>query len=177
MPNDSSQKMASPTAEPEVAVEETLSDTERLQVLQHLVGNGDRVLKTWATELLHLARIFKHRTDDRGLRLAALGGMAYCLHVLGEGLEGKSLEELMQLYAGVELLSYPRTEAEAEQTRRHYERRGLKVTVHPCQFPDGYLCYRVASAVDQVSKEGVKYHQGELLHSTESFPPPLTSLF
>lgn len=172
--------MTSPSADPVPAsqdVEDTLSATERLHVLQSLIGTEADHRAMWTSELSNLARIIKYNQTERGLSLSAMGGIAYLLDSLTHSFAGKDIEELQELFATVELLSYPRTEAEADQTRRNYERLGLQVTVTPIQFPDGYLCYRVASSIDQVSKEGVKYLHGELLHSADRYPPPLTTLF
>lgn len=171
--------MTSPSADAPVpeATELTLTPADRLHVLQRLHGTEDDLRARWARELHLLAGVIRHNPNDRGLILGAMGGITYLLDVLSESLEGKSLDELVQVYAEVELQSYARTEAEAAQTRRNYERLGLQVVVDPIRFPDGYMCYRMTSAVNQVSKEGTKYRQGELLHSADRFPPPLTSLF
>ena len=131
-----------------------------------------------ADQLLVLATVVaKGKDQESGLVRGALGGLQYVMDRLREiwkepeSPEPKTLEELKQIFAGVELSRFAKSQEDVDKTLEIYRKDCILVDVHRVRLSDGDIYYVFASKKDQTTVDGQKLLKGELLDSHTALTP------
>lgn len=138
-----------------------------------------------ASQLMVLAGVIANfKEDEIGLVRGALGGMSYVIDRLREiwkdpdAPEPKSLEELKQIFAEVELARFARSQKELEDTRDKYRRDNLLINVHQLQVDDlAEPVYIFSSRINQTTIDGEKLVAGEILDAACTKVPSFNAVF
>lgn len=131
-----------------------------------------------ADHLVVLATVIAHGKDqESGLIRGALGGMQYTLDRLREIWkepelpEPKTLAELKEIYAQVELSRFAKNEREVELTREKYRKEFILVNVHELKLSDDTKYYVFSSHKNQTTADGIKLAEGEVLDACTALVP------
>lgn len=121
-------------------------------------------------QLMVLAAVIAHeKQNESGLVCGALGGMVYAINRLreiwkdDEAPSPKSLAELEEIYAGVELMRFARNQHDLEATRMKYRKENLMINIHELKFEGLDPVYVFSSRINQTTIDGSKILAGEVL--------------
>lgn len=149
-----------------------MSNIDILKQIETKLRKPDTDKNYLSNQLMVFAAIIAHGKDqgaEDGLIRAAMGGMQYCLNRLREiwrnpaEPEPKSLPELEEIFAGVELQRFARTEKELADSRARFQRENLMVNVHELILEDESKVYVFSSRINQTTIDGDKILAGEIL--------------
>ena len=138
-----------------------------------------------AGQLFALAGIIAHsKESESGLVRGALGGITYAIDRLRElwkepdAPEPKSLEELKQIYADIELSRFARTEKEVSDTRLKYQRENILINVYRFDIEgETDPVFVFASRLDQTTIEGQKILKDEVVDADCAKIPSFQSVY
>lgn len=133
------------------------------------------------TEQLTTLALMLHRApQDNGLGKIALGGIQYLIErLMGHYTGGKSLEELRDVYVGVELGRYPSRDDDTavERMKQFGRANGLVFRAIPVTCADGVERVIFASHLNQTSYDGeIVLREGELVFDPSYYPPPFRKI-
>jgi len=156
-----------------------MTTIELLQKIETRLRTGENDRDYLANQLMVFAAIIANGKDSEdGLVRASMGGMQYCLNRLraiwrDPSLpEPKSLPELEEIYASVELQRFARTEKEVEETRAHYRKENILLDVYVLKIEgEDDPVYVFSSRLDQTTIDGHKIFKGEILDSVAAPVP------
>lgn len=139
----------------------------------------DQDLANLTEQMLTLAMILHRQPKENGLGLIALGGIQYLLDRLkGHFNTTKSLPELRDVYAGVELGRYPVYDPagdneQMESMKRLGQANGLVFRAIKVPCSDGQERVIFASHTNQTSFDGkIVLSEGEVVFDPAYYPPP-----
>ncbi|QVD49199.1 hypothetical protein LUCX_129 [Xanthomonas phage vB_XciM_LucasX] len=154
-----------------------LTNKQLLTELEQKMRLGDNDRDYLINQLMILTAVLSHVKDkDTGLGRAALGGIHYCVNRLRilwrepEAPEGKSLEELEEIYAKIELGRFAQSEVELRKAALKYKDGYVLVRAHKIEVQDRTF-YLLSSAKDQTTSEGRRLTTGELLETSDPGVP------
>lgn len=161
-----------------------MSNVDQLTHIEKALRKPDTDRMYLANQLVQLATVIAHQDEsESGLVRGALGGMSYVIDRLREiwKEEGaptpKSLPELQEIFAQVELARFATNEEDVQKTLTHYRKDFILVNVYKIALPDGTPIFIFSSAKDQTTKDGRKLLQGEVLDSNTSMVPSFTQVY
>lgn len=136
-------------------------------------------------QLMVFSAIIAHgKQAEDGLVRAAMGGMQYCLNRLREiwkepaAPQPKSLTELEEIYAQVELMRFARTPQELEDSKTKFRGEALMVNLTEVKI-DGVEdpIYVFSSRQKQTTKEGCQLLAGEILDAACAPVPSFQTVY
>lgn len=161
-----------------------MSNVEKLTHIEKSLRKPETDRMYLANQLVQLATVIAHQDEkESGLVRGALGGMAYVIDRLREiwkeegAPTAKSLDELKEIYAMVELSRFCATEEELQQSLAKYRQDFILAQAYKIEQADGTPVYIISSAKDQTTQEGRKLLQGEVLDSNTSMVPSFTQVY
>lgn len=154
----------------------TPHDVDLLSALQRGGRDEGHLRSMLSKELFNLAKVIEHDPTPNGMTYGAMGGIMYCLRQLQISFGSRDIDELEELYAKVELTSYPSSDDEMERTRKHYQQLGTIVVVEKCKFGTDLFRYRVVAPLAHTNGEGMAFQPLQLIHSIDREFPPLSEI-
>jgi hypothetical protein len=138
-----------------------------------------------ASQLMVLAGVIAHSKEcESGMVRGALGGMAYTIDRLREiwkepnAPEGKSLEELQDLFAQVELARFARNQKDLDATREKYRKENVLINIHQLKVGDlDEPVFIFSSRQNQTTIDGEKLMAGEILDAACTMVPSFHTVF
>jgi len=88
----------------------------------------------------------------------------------------KSLQELCEIYAEVELTSYPASESELDKVRKWRTEEAIVLESHPIVTSDGVQRIVLVSHQNQVTRDGQYFEKGEVVPAITRPVPPFDKL-
>lgn len=150
---------------------------EILKEIETKLRRPDTDRQYLASQLVVLASLIAlDDKDETGLVRGALGGMQYAIDRLREiwrnpYLKPKTLDELKDIYAQVELKRFAKTNDDIESSREAFRKDAMLYNTHRLEIPNGETYYVFSSKVDQTTVDGRKVLQGEILDASCSLIP------
>lgn len=146
------------------------TNVELLKMIEQKLRSRENDRDYLAHQLMVLAGVIAHeKQNESGLVCGALGGISYAVNRLreiwkdDEAPSPKSLAELEEIYAGVELMRFARTEKDLEATREKYRKENLFINIHKLEFEGLEPVYVFSSRINQTTIDGAKVQQSEIL--------------
>lgn len=145
-----------------------MSEPSHSDVLAHIQQHG-REPASYRSQLAAELRLFaelleRHGQAPDGLTRAILGGAQHCINHLRTSFGFDiSLERLCEIYADVELTSYPHSDEDIERMRQWMRSERLVLRLLPVPCPDGVTRHIFVSHQNQTSQNGKVYQEGEVV--------------
>ena len=155
-----------------------MDNVDILKLIETTLKTSETDRDYLADQLVLLANVIRSGKDNpTGVTLGALGGLLYAAERLKETWDKlsstptKSLHDLKQTYAEVELSRFATTQDEIKRTLQRYLKDCVLVYTTKVEVsPD--RCYFVfASLNEQTTVDGRKLSKGEVLDSVDAWSP------
>lgn len=152
------------------------TDVSTLGELQKLMRSPENDLQNQKQQLYLLAQIlFLQGEKETGLERAALGGMFYCMQRMRELWNTaeeptKTLEELSEIYASVELKRFTESHEEVVAQAAELKRDYIVCNAHRFKV-NGREFFLLSSPTQQTTREGKRLFPGEVIETADPGVP------
>lgn len=152
------------------------TDTNTLGELQKLMRTPEGDLTHLKSQLNLLAQVLFFEGDkEEGLERAALGGLYFCMQRMRElwntpETRTKTLEELAEVYAKVELQRFTKSQADVKEQAQIFAEDHIRCNAHRFEV-NGEEFFLLSSATNQTTREGKRLFQGEILETADPGVP------
>ncbi len=152
------------------------TDVNTLGELQKQLRSPENDLQHMKQQLFVLSQIlFLQGDKEEGLERAALGGMYFAMQRLRElwhqpDQHTKSLEELAEIYAGVELKRFISSREAVQEKANEFKEDYIRVNAHRFEV-NGREFFVLSSPAKQTTREGKQLLPGEVIETADPGVP------